>query len=98
MKWTFQSERRIHMKGHTDNMKIQFNIIVEEAELDKGTEDIINKPITVNDIPVGVITDAQLDESGLYYNCHGVIWNRFINIEFMRRNNSSLELASIKIK
>ena len=77
-------------------MFVEFNIDVDENnKID--LDNFINKPIIINDIPIGVITDVKLDKSELYYNCLGLIWNRYIKLEFSYNNNLKFQLESIRI-
>lgn len=66
----------------SNNMYINFKLNIDSAyDKESILSSTINKPIIVNNIPVGVITDVRLDESGLNYDCLGIIWNKFIDVE-----------------
>lgn len=77
---------------YTDNMRIKFNLIKPN---NKDIEEIINKPITLNGVPIGVITNSELDDSEQYYKCKGVIWDNFIGLEMCKKE--SFELSSINL-
>lgn len=79
---------------NTDNMKVEFTLIVNNKI---NVDNIINKPIITNDIPVGIITEAKIDESGLYYNCNGIIWGKFIGFGYSSKDNEIFEIEAINI-
>ena len=84
----------------TQNMYINFKLNIDQHH-DKQTilTNTINKPIVVNNIPVGIITDIRLDGTGLAYDCLGVIWNRFINVEsYYNYCDEVLQIDSIIVK
>lgn len=78
--------------AHIDSMKVEFNLVIDNNN--NNEDDIVNKPIVLDGKPIGVITKAKLDESGLYFNCEGSIWNLYINIEIFDDN----KFSSIEIK
>lgn len=60
------------MPGIVDNMKVSFRLLIPKEF--NGIKNIVGQPITSNDDHViGIITEAELDESKLYYNCKGII-------------------------
>lgn len=84
----------------TQNMYINFKLNIN-LNHDKETTltNTINKPIVVNNIPVGAISDIRLDETGLAYECLGVIWSKFIDVETRYDySKESYEIDSIIVK
>jgi hypothetical protein len=83
-----------------DNMLFEYKLEIPDDY--REIEGIINKPFIVNEIPVGIITEAILvdeDESNKYYLCRGVIWGRFIYQEFYKgEEENSIALAGIGIE
>lgn len=59
---------------------------------------MINKPIVSNSIPIGVVTEAELDKTGLWIKCKGIIFDRFAIVEYSSVDNNTLEFESIVIK
>jgi len=83
----------------TDNMRVNFNLAVSESENFTDIESVINKPIISNRVAIGVITDAKIDESGLWINCSGVIWDKFIGFEFQYSNERKrISMSAVKLK
>lgn len=61
------------MPGIIDNMKVNFRLLIPKEF--NGINNIVGQPITSNDNHIiGIITEAEIDESKLYYNCKGVIF------------------------
>lgn len=84
----------------SNNMYINFKLNINENH-DKETilASTINKPIVVNNIPVGAISDIRLDETGLGYDCWGVIWSKFIDVETKcDYDKETYEINSIIVK
>lgn len=60
------------MPGIVDNMNVSFRLLIPKEF--NGINNIVGQPIISNDDHViGMITEAEIDESKLYYNCKGVI-------------------------
>lgn len=74
-----------------DNLKLQFKIKSEGC----SEEEILQQPIIVNDVAVGMIKEVVLDDLGLYYNCEGIIWDRFIFLEDISINKDKHTLMKI---
>ena len=52
-----------------DNMRVQFNIIIPQG-INPSSFNLIDKPIIdTNSKPIGVITEAVLEDSGQWYGC-----------------------------
>ena len=83
--------------NHTDNLRVEFNLVIDKRYINDNPQNIIHKPIVVNNVPVGCIIDARLDESGLYYSCSGAILDRFISIDLAYGNSSEIHFDSIRI-
>jgi hypothetical protein len=77
----------------TDNIRIEFNLLIPENTEDIA--DIIGQPIMIDMNPVGVVTEAVIDDSKQYYQCKGVIWDRFVKPEYF--TTSIPKLAGIHI-
>jgi hypothetical protein len=65
----------------TDNIKVYFNLAFDDT-INLSCDSVLNKPIIINERPVGIITEAILDNSGLSINCKGVIWDMNITHSF----------------
>ena len=79
------------------NFKVEFKLNTSVRDFNIH-EDIIYKPIIINDISVGYITNAVLDESGLYYNCIGRMWDAFIGTEFKVIDDKNVSLNAVCLK
>lgn len=79
-----------------DNMRVEFNLIIPENE-DWSDSVFENKPIVKDGNAIGIITEAELDDSGLWYHCKGVIFERFVGVEAYK-NNSTFDLCGVVIK
>lgn len=83
-----------------DNMIFEYKLDVPNGY--QKIEDIINKPFIVNNIPIGIITEAILvdeDKSNKYYLCKGIIWENFIYQEFQKgKEENSIALACLGIE
>lgn len=77
----------------TNNMRIEFNLAIPKNANDIAN--IIGQPIMVEMSPVGIITEAIIDESKQYYQCKGVIWDKFAKPEYFL--TSIPKLAGIHI-
>lgn len=65
----------------TDNMRVQFNIVIPQG-INPSSFNPIDKPIIdANGNPIGIITEAELDDSEQWYSCKGIIWDRFIGYQ-----------------
>jgi hypothetical protein len=60
------------MSGIVDNMQVSFRLLIPKEF--NGINNVVGQPIISNDDHViGIITEAEVDDSKLYYNCKGVI-------------------------
>lgn len=71
------------------NFRVEFTLLKNDY-LTK--EMILDKPIIINENPVGYIDEVI--ETDMDFHCKGLVWDRFINIEFFQQNN---ELSSVII-
>lgn len=60
------------------HMNIEFEIFTDESNNILNT--IVNQPIMSKGVPVGRISDVKVSTTG--YKCLGVIWNRFLGLEY----------------
>lgn len=81
---------------NSNNMKIEF--VLSKPKGFKHDIEVVNKFIVSNNIPVGIITEAEYDEDKQHYKCKGVIWDKFIKTEFVDYNlENKPKLAGIYI-
>lgn len=78
----------------TDNIRFEFNLVIPDNY--EQIEGMVGYPIIINDKPIGVITESELDDSKLFYKCKGVIWDKFIKPEFL--SGETLTAVGIKIE
>lgn len=87
------------MPGIVDNMKINFRLLIPKDF--NGIDNIVGQPITSNDDHViGIITEAEIDESKLYYNCKGVILETSLVASLLSESlteNKHISFCSIEI-
>lgn len=89
------------MKNCIDNMRVEFNLIIPQNEdwSKINNDNIINKPIIdANGKLMGVILEAELDESRLWFKCKGIIWEKYIKCEFTKDNTNELVINSIVLE
>ena len=77
----------------TDNIRLEFNLLIPKNS--NSIDNILEQPIIVNGNPVGIIIEAEIDDSKQFYKCKGVIWDRFIKPEFFVGN--TLKLCGVTI-
>lgn len=68
-------------------MNIEF--ILNKPKKFKHDIEVVNKFIVSNNVPVGIITEAEYNEDGQYYICKGMIFDKFIKTEFIDYNSSN---------
>lgn len=51
-------------KIYTDNLRVEFNIVIDEINISPKT--VINIPIIKDNTAIGIITEAELDDSKFY--------------------------------
>lgn len=84
----------------TQNMYINFKLNIDQNH-DKQTilNNTINKPIMINNTPVGVITDVRLDHTVSAYDCTGIVWNKYIDVEsYYNYCDEVWQIANIIVK
>ena len=87
------------MPGIIDNMKVNFRLLIPKEF--NGIDNIVGQPITSNDDHViGIITEAEIDESKLYYNCKGIILETSLVASLLSESltkNKHISMCSIDI-
>lgn len=59
-------------------------------------DNIVGKPITIDDNAVGYIHSANTH--GTYCDCEGIIWDRCLGTEYLRHmENNSVEIISVEL-
>lgn len=67
-------------------VEINFSIKKDFEEL--IAEDLINQPIIDKEWnAIGTILEAELNNDELYFECKGIIWNRYIRPEYIINNH-----------
>ena len=86
------------MPGIVDNMKVNFRLLIPKEF--NGINNIVGQPIISDDHVIGIITEAEIDESKLYYNCKGVILENSLVASLLSDSlteNKHISFCSIEI-
>lgn len=83
------------------NAEITFNM-AKEFTFDGKTYQCVdnplhlrNKPIVVDNVPIGTITEAILDSSGTFFKCKGILFSQFMSGQFIINQQKGLHLSAL---
>ena len=81
-----------------ENVILNFSFTLHKNEKVFPPEDMINKPIVVNGIPIGVITKVSFNKVSLSYDCNAVFWSKLIKFDVEFDDSLGFSIHSFRVE